>query len=480
MSEIIDPGKPGITILNQTQDGLLDRDPSYRELIPGIAVGMPENPDPLTYVFKVRSGVKFNTGDPVTAADVKFTYERLIDTKYKASFGQVYRDNIDRIEVSGDTVTFKMKQPWPIFLSFVGGNHPKIGQKKVVDDPQYGNSVWSGTGPFNVQEWVKGDHVTIVKASNNSPRGSAYLDKVIYKTIVEDSTRLAALQTGQADVLMDPPFKDIARFAKDPQYKVAKTTGSATTIMFLNTALKPLDQKDVRKALSLGIDRKALVDAFFYGYADVAGDLFPPDHWAHDPSVTQPFDPKAARDLLSAAGYSSANPLKFALMVDTQSIYTDQATMMQAQLKDIGVQMEIKPIEYTTLSAIYKKKPQEWVGQAGLSRITPLRGTAFEFSYYQYGAKGALNFTSFNMPGGLQRPDIEDAMNRALELSDFSEKDRTKAKPLWAEISKKMNDDPVQLRLNFWNTVNIMSTKVQDWTVANGDTNDLTKTWLKT
>ena len=118
-----------------------------------------------------------------------------------------------------------MKKPWPIFLAFASSNHPKVTQRSLGEKPDFGIKFWSGTGPFKVSEWVQGDHTTIVRNDSYymiAPDGKPYpyLDKIIYKTIPEQSTAMAALETGQVDVLQNPPMKDLPKLAKDPRFKV--------------------------------------------------------------------------------------------------------------------------------------------------------------------------------------------------------------------------------------------------------------------
>ncbi|MCZ7570337.1 MAG: ABC transporter substrate-binding protein [Ardenticatenaceae bacterium] len=479
---IIDPGKPGIGILHNTQDGLLNFNETYTTIYPAIAKDFPENPDPLTYIFHLREGVKFHDGKEVTSADVEYTFHRLLDKSYGATFGQVYRDNIDSIETPDKyTVIFHLKQEWPLFLSFVGGNHPKIVEKELAEKPEYGKSVWSGTGPFMIKEWVPGDHVTIVRNPNYwnaGTEGYPYLDEVVFREIPEASAEYAALAAGEGDVITEPEFKDITRFQDDPKYQVSVEPSSDSTVLVFNTARPPFDDQKVRLAISKGIDRQEIVDTLFFGYATPAGDFFPPFHWAHDDSVTMPYDPDGAKQLLKEAGYDESHPLKFTLMPRTEALFADQAVLIQAQLAKIGVQVDVKPVEYTTLSGMTAGKSSEWAGDAGLYRITPLRGTAFEFSYYQYGAKGALNRTYFNQEGGFQDPAFEKALQEANSYSDYDAAQREKAAPLYSEVSKMWLEDAPGLLLNWWANADILRPEVEGWVSAVGDIMSLKQVWV--
>lgn len=479
---IIDPGKSGIGILQNTQDGLLNFNESYTSVYPALAKDFPENPDPLTYIFHLREGVTFHDGKEVTSEDVKYTYERLLDESYGATFGAVYRENIDSIETPDKyTVVFHLKQEWPIFLSFVGGNHPKVVEKDLAEKPEYGKSIWSGTGPFLITEWARGDHETIERYPDYwgaGEEGLPYLDKVIFREIPDPSAMYAALESGEVDVVNDPDFKDIRRYDEDPNYNVVVESSSASSLIVFNTTTTPFNDTRVRQAISKGIDRQEIVDTLFYGYADVAGDFFPPFHWAHDASIKAPYDPDAAKALLKEAGYDESNPLEFTLMSRTEPVYLDQAVLVQDQLSRIGVKVTVLPVEYTTLSGMTAGPASEWAGQAALYRITPLRGTAFEFTYYQYGAEGGLNRTYFNQEGGFQDPEFEAKLKEANSYSDYDPAQREKAYPLYQELSRMWLKDSPGLILNWWANADILQPYVKGWVPATGDINTLKQVWL--
>lgn len=465
LNEIIDPGT-GIRILNNTQDGLLNRSVDYREVVPGIS-DFPEQPDDVTYRFTIREGITFHNGDPVTAEDVVYTFDRLM-TDETASFGALYRDNVASVEAEDDrTVVITTNEPFPIFLSLCSGNHTKIVQREKVEDPGYGVSVWSGTGPYEIVEWARGEQVTLRKAENaNSPQGEAQVDEVVFRAMPDPAARLAALRAGQVDAVIQPAYKDIEQFEDSDEFQLTELESADQTLMVFKTSIPPFDQRDVRKAVSLAINRQALVDDFFHGHATVAGDLYPSWHWAHDPSIVAEHDPAGARDLLADAGFDEANPLTFTCMVLQDQLFLDQATAIQAQLREVGVEMEIQPVEYSTLSGMTAGGPEDWLGPVAMFRITPIRGTAYEFSYYQYAAGGPLNRSDFNKPGGHQRPDIQELMEETIAEADWGGERDEAAKPALAELSRMILDDPPQLLLNYWNRVSVLTDEVQGWSSA--------------
>jgi peptide/nickel transport system substrate-binding protein len=302
----------------------------------------------------------------------------------------------------------------------------------------------------------------------------------VYKTIPEDSTAIAALETGQVDVLQDPPFKDLKRFSADAKYRVYRASAANCQLITINNLSPMMTDKRVRKAISLGINRQEIVDTVWYGYADVAGDFFPLNHWAHDPSLDQVYSVDKAKALLAEAGYTAAKPLEFTMIPLNEAPMMDAAALIQTQLAKVGIKMNIRPMEYTAVSAMTVKPQAEWTGDAVLQRITPLRGTAYEFTYYQYGADagGALNYERYNRTPGAMNEAAETLMKSLNSYSDFIEADRVKAKPLYKQLSQYVIEDEPRIRLVWWNNADIASAQVMDWVPAEGDVNLLNKTWL--
>ena len=135
-----------------------------------------------------------------------------------------------------------------------------VVNKDLAELPEYGTSVWSGTGPFMVTEWVQGDHITVVRNPNYFLAGEnqlPYLDEIIFKEIPDPSAMYAAFETGQADAITDPDFKDIQRFADNPDYDVFVESSPASSLIVFDTSGAPFDNQLLRQAVSKGIDREA-------------------------------------------------------------------------------------------------------------------------------------------------------------------------------------------------------------------------------
>jgi peptide/nickel transport system substrate-binding protein len=477
----IDAGKAGIGILRNTQDGLLNLDAAYTTIYPALAVDFPDHPDPLTYVFHLRKGVLFHSGNEFKCVDAKWAFDLQLDPQYGATYAGEYALFLKSVECTDDyTIVFHLKIDWPLFYYYVAADMVTISEKAVNTlpdgsiNPEYGNTIWSGTGPFMITEWVKGDYVRVVRNPHYWAAGKEnlpYLDEVIFKEIPDPSAMYAALDAGQGDVLDDPDLKDVQGFQTAGKYQVFVEASPASTLIIFNTARAPFDNELLRQAIDKAIDRQEIVDTLFFGFGDVGTDFFPPFHWAHDPSITRDYDPEGAKALLKQAGYDASNPFKFTLMTRSEPAYSDQAVLIQDQMKRIGVEMEVLPMEYTTLSGMTQGAPSEWSGDAALYRITPVSGSAFEFTYSQYGAGGGLNRTYFNKPdqGGFVDQEFETKLKAAILLSDYDPAQRALAFPLYSELSKMWIKDAPGLVLNWWANADIAQPYVRGWVPAVAD-----------
>lgn len=457
MHDIIDPGLPGIAILNITNEGLLGID-AEGKISPILAVDFPEQPDPVTLIFKLREGVTFHSGEPLTAEDVVFTFQRLYQEDSIATFRAVWQENLANVEALDDrTVKFTFRGPWPIAFSFIAGNHAKIVNKSFVEaaGDQYGVSAWDGTGPFRVVEWVRDSHVKVVRNDHYWQEGKPYLDAIEFRVIPEPSTQLAAYQTGEVDLLLEPAFGQISVFQRLPDTIVMQSPSPAESLLVFRTQIAPMDDVRVRRAISLAIDRQALVDVVLGGRGNPGGPVFPPFHWAYNPDLVVERDVDQARALLADAGYGPNNPLRFTVVPLNEPLFVDQATLIQRQLAEVGVQMEIAQLEYTSVSAMTAGPQEDWLGDAAMFRITPLRNTAFEYAWYQYYSKGSLNRSRYNVGNGAQNPRVEELLAEAAKYSDYNAEDRVASGPLWDEANRLIIQDAPQLVLNFWDTVNV-------------------------
>ncbi len=276
------------------------------------------------WTFKLRPNVKFSDGSPFTAEDVVFTYARVPKVPNSPSSFTLYLKSVDKVEAA-DPLTLKIttKGPAPVLLanlSFV----PIMSKKAASGAAPEGKTTVElnrgdglvGTGPYKFVSWRRGAEIVLDRNPQYWGPKPAW-DKVVYRPITNPAARVAALLAGDVDVIENPPTDDVARLEKDKKVYVQKTPSVRVVYIALNQSKEvppgmsgtdgknPLTDKRVREALSLAIDRNAIVARVMDGVAQGAANLLPyPAFGASKKySAAAAADPAKAKELLAAAGY---------------------------------------------------------------------------------------------------------------------------------------------------------------------------------
>jgi peptide/nickel transport system substrate-binding protein len=289
-------------ILYALHDALVKPMPG-NPMAPSLAESWSESPDKLTYEFKLRQGVKFHNGDPFTAEDVKFSFER--------AKGALIHEKVKEVRiVDPHTVQFVLKEPWPDFMTYYGTMAsaagwivPKNYIEKVGKDGFLQHPI--GLGPYKFVS-IKPGLELVMEANEDYWRKVPSVKRIVFRSVPESTTRLAMLSRGEVDVayLLD---ESLARSIKDdPKLKLAFSGGIGTYYLdFFDmwNEKSPWADPRVRKAASLAIDRKALSDAETLGASPPNGNIVLKSMPYALPIEADPYDPKQAKKLLAEAGY---------------------------------------------------------------------------------------------------------------------------------------------------------------------------------
>jgi len=457
----IDSGTEGCMVEVNIQDSLLNID-ANGNIIPGLAKDLPERPDDVTYIFHLREGVKFHDGTDFDADDVLYTFDRLLGKIEGQQSTQAtrFQGHIESVEALDKyTVKITLQAPWEDLLILMASDkYMDIMSREAVEElgDDYGleGMVAVGTGPFKVKEWVKGDHITI--ARNEDYWGEPpYLDEIVYKAIPEESTRLISFLTGETDLMLEPPLKDIEELTKDPKVRVESCDSGDKKMFFVNTTKPPFDDKKVRQAIFYAIDRQAVMDVVYYGWAPKGQGIFPPWHYAWDPQDDwYPYDPDKAKEMLAEAGYTEDNPLEFEIVTTSATEYVDISTVIQAQLAEIGVNVTVNSMDKPAWTAKTWPKGDPRTANPGFEasvyRLKYVAATT-NYSWRSHHSGGALDLFGYNQPGGYQHPEVEELLDKARH--EPSQEERIK---LNREISDLITDDAVSLALGWLKNVNVM------------------------
>ncbi len=336
-------------------DGLLDPYPDRSELAPGLATKWTISPDGKTIEFKIRHGVKFHNGDVVTPEDVVFSYQRVLRIGQPIAKAPLERF-MERIEAKGDSVIVHLKEPDWNFLWEMTKPYYSIVPKKYIervgDDGFLKAPV--GTGPFKFVAWSKQEFLEVEAIEGEHFWKKAGVKRLRYVIVPEETTRLAMLKTGEADIAQIS-VTSLPAVQADPKIKVIRVpnVGGLRIFMFGQGDPKnPFSKLEVRQALSLAIDRPSIAQRIYHGYARPIGVATYNPIMADFPAwgLTAPrYDIEKAKQLLIKAGYPGGKGLSFtfhnfeyALM----PLWTQVAPVIASSWEQLGVQVQLRQWEW--------------------------------------------------------------------------------------------------------------------------------------
>ena len=307
------------------------------EVEPVLSESYEASEDGLTYTFKLREGVTFHSGDPLTAADVKFSIERVMAPESKSSRRNSL-STIASIEAPDDsTVVITLKQrsiSLPYNLSYVW---------IVNDAAKELTSSADGTGPYRLENWRRGTSLTLTPSDNywgEAPRNGG----VVFTYFTEATAQNNALLTGAIDIIPSVQSPDsLAMFEGNPQFTVTEGVSTTKELLAYNDRVEPFSNVKVRKALARAIDKKRLLASIWGEHGTLIGSFVPPtDPWYVDLTGVDAYDPDSARQLLEEAGLKDG--FSFSLDTPNYDPHPLVAQFIQNELGKIGVKVDINLI----------------------------------------------------------------------------------------------------------------------------------------
>ena len=342
-------------VFNQVYETLIDFNPDMT--FKGVLAESWENPDDVTYVFHLRQGVKFHNGREMTADDVVYSFQRVLGQTDYGDIGALgssasYYGGIASIEATDDyTVTMTLSEPNAAFMANLTSSYGAIVCKEVVeanDGSLSAIDTMCGTGPFMYQDSVVDNYITLVKNPDYWEEGAPKLDGITYYLLADESARLAALRTGDIN-LCSLSALNLADVEGDESIKVLSYQSNNYTYLGFNLSSEALQDVRVRQAMSMAVDRDAIIDYVYNGEATVST-FVPPamGHWVWDAPAESPLytqDIDAAKALMEEAGYSDSNRMTLTMAAGLLDSIRDTAVILQQQLKEIYIDVEITNLE---------------------------------------------------------------------------------------------------------------------------------------
>ena len=308
-----------------------------------------EQPDPLTYVARLRRGVLFHNGRELTAEDVVYTFRSFLDPKFGGRSG-AYRLLADVTALDPYTVQFKLKEPFAAFpvnlvMGIVQAGSGGANARRPI-----------GTGPYKLAEFVPDDRL-VLERFERYWEGIPSNPGVVLKVVPDDTMRALELRKGTVDLVVNDIAPDVVwQMREDGRLPVVTGPGTDYAYLGLNLRHPILSRAEVRQALALAIDRDAIVKHLRRGLALTAVGIVPPMSWAFEPDVFQiRYDPGQAARLLDAAGYRDPDgegpQPRFTLILRTSTteVYRLQAAAIQHDLARVGIRLLVRSTETLTL-----------------------------------------------------------------------------------------------------------------------------------
>ena len=402
-------------VSDQIYDTIVKFERGGTQVVPGLAESWTISDDGLVYTFKLRKGVKFHSTSKnfkptrdFNADDILF----MIDRQWKEDnpYFKVTSPNhsyfndmglpklLKSVEkVDDHTIKFTLNKPEAPFLANLAMQYAGVQSKEYADamlkagTPEKIDQEPIGTGAFHLVQYQK-DAILRFKANPDYWAGKAKLDDLIFAITPDASVRWAKVQKGECHLMPYPNPADLDAMRANKDIKVLEQPGLNVGYLAFNTQKKPLDDVRVRKAISMAIDKKAIIDAVYLSTGIPAKNPIPPTMWSYNDDVKDiPFDPEGAKKLLAEAGVSNLTTDLWAMPV--QRPYNPNAKriaeLMQADLAKIGVKAEIKTFEWGE----YRKRLQAGEHQMGMFGWTGDNGDPDNFLHTLLGCDSAV-------PGG--------------------------------------------------------------------------------
>lgn len=327
----------------QIYNGLL-RMTEAGEAIPDLAESWEVSGDGTVYTFTLREGITFHDGTPFNAEAVVTSFERLTAEDRETSSSDYFKPILSGVRaIDEQNVEFTLNEPFAPFLNTLAHPAGHIISPAAIEE--YGEDLGEnpvGTGPYQFVEWVRGERL-ILEAFDDYYAGTPPLTGIEYRIIPEASTRVALLETGEADVILRVTPDEADRLADSSEIGLKNTSTARAIFMAINTTRPPFDDVRVRQAINYAVNVQTIVNALFGSETPLLSSPLAPNVFGHVSTQVYDYDPEQAQSLLEEAGYE---PSEITINLwSPNGRYVQDATVAQAvtqQLQDFGFDVQLR------------------------------------------------------------------------------------------------------------------------------------------
>ena len=440
-------------------------------IVPELATGWTWSQDGKDLTFTLRQGVKWHDGKPFTAADVKCTFDWLTDKgkeKFKINRRAGWYFNIEDVTTNGDyEATIHMKRPQPAMMALLASGDVPMYPCHISLRQQRTSPV--GTGPFKFTEFKANESIKVVRNPDYWKPGRPYLDAIEYIIISSRSTAMLGFVSGKFDLTF--PYEMTVPLMKELKAQMPSAicdvspTNMATNILM--NPVPPFDDLDMRRAVTMALDRKAFIEILTDGAGDIGATMMPSPEgqWGMPEEVRRTLpglDPdvdrsrEAARAIMRAHGYGPDKHLKVKISTRNVPSYRDATVLMISHLKEIWIDAEMELVETSMWVPKLSRRDYQIGVSVVLNAIDDPDQNLFE--YYVCGSRTYMDY-------------CDKEIDR-LVVEQSSERDQEKRKRLVWEIDRRVTQDAVRPMINFYRGVTCMRPELKNLTImSNGSSN---------
>lgn len=460
----LDPHKTSLTaawhVIEHMYDGLVSVSPALTP-VPALAESWEISADGITYTFTLRSGVKFHNGRELTADDVKYSLERIVDPATASPAASDF-EVIAKVEATdATTAVVTLKNADASFMAKLMSYAAKIVPQEEVEKNGDLMNVAVGTGPFKFVEYIPNSSFKVEKNPDFWIPGLPYLDAIEFTIAPEATSRTAALVSNTVDFIEYAPVQDMETFKGDSTLAVTGDENTNIRYMAINVSREPYNKPEVRQAIAKVVDRGPIIDAAIFGFGTPMQTIFPESYWAGLPQDIPAPDIEGAKALLEQAGVSGLKP-----RITSWAQYaflSNAAVVIQEQLKAIGIEAELDLQENATYLEGY------FAGDFDLS----VTGTS---AYIDPNDVLYNNFKTGADSNGIQysNAEVDSLLDQGL-----AETDQAKRAEIYTRIQQILLEDLPWVNLFIANQYEAMRTFVKGYVhLATGSNASFREVWL--
>ncbi|MFF2482962.1 ABC transporter substrate-binding protein [Paenibacillus sp. NPDC058071] len=438
-------------------------------IVPSLAESWDISEDGRTYTFHLRQGVKFQDGSDFNAEAVEFNVRRAWDKDFEffdelsaALMSRTYHALKNVTSPDEHTVVFEFNTPYPAFLRLLAqgsGGSGLLASAEAIR--KYGNDGYAehpaGTGPYQLEERVMGEKI-VLKRFDGYWGDKAYSEKIIFRPIVDENARIAALKTGEVDIIQGPPIDSIDKL-KEEGYQVPEADLPIVYYLTLNTGNEFFKDVRVRQAVTLAIDRESMSKDLLKGYAlpaysavNAGSEIFDPNH------KPLQYNLEKAKQLLAEAGY----PDGFEITLQTYNGNDAYVEWIQRDLAKIGIKVKIESYDYATFGSLRFMSPKVGINTMDWGFVT---------AYWLY----IVGYSeSTGRYGNYANPEFDAAVDKAL-----NEVDQQKSFEYWKQARDIIDEDAAIVPLFSGKTLVALGKNVKGFVLPSQNWYDLDKVWVE-